>query len=763
MKSRFFAALALLASLCVYVQPSRAQSVEPPPDGSFPIPHVGPLTGGCQYFWTGIDVTTGNLYTCSGSLPGIGPNWGTWTLVGGSGGSGTKGEFAVFPSTGTTISSSTMVIDASQFSGVDPTGATDSYTGLQNAINAAIAANAELFIPAGSYKVSAGLVANNNYFRIRGAASYGNTKITASASGYTVFTIGAGSGQGGPQGYIKDVTIDGAGRPGSSDGFAALLISGMQEFEVTNVSLGGADICLDYSNNSFGGYINNVRGGFGGTCNVGFNIRKAAGAGGDFTIVNMWMDGVIAGMQMGGNTGGYHFFGGQINAGQGTSSPADSSGAVILGKDYLTGTTAEATVDFHGTSFEGTDYAWLFRTFWQSNLTCIACNLNPADGSHPAIGVYKGTNFLGGRVHLENCTISGFFSAASLASVAGVNGGLDGSYWTELNTYTAAQEPTVNGTGTYITSIAEQAGIANIATIIKSSTGLRVPDGFQEQPALAIYEPTCNSTTEGTYWAFTDATVSAPGSTISGGGGNHVLGYCNGTNYVVGGTGAPNPAPPIPTNWVLVNTAKTDAGASGVSSLAAPAASHTAGNLLVACVESFLSGTPTAATTPTNTAGDTWTLATSSRAQSSGGGDTECWWTVTAGNASDVVTAHWGTSITYPGIAVLQYSGNNPSGSFDFGNNANCTSVSTCSVTASTPALGDLIIAVVNNPGGGAGTYTAQSGYLFQGFTGTNKALLIEVQPGALNVSQTPGFANAVSSNYLVSVAAFKTGSFSIN
>jgi hypothetical protein len=221
---------------------------------------------------------------------------------------------------------------------------------------------------------------------------------------------------------------------------------------------------------------------------------------------------------------------------------------------------------------------------------------------------------------------------------------------------------------------------------------------------------------------------------------------------------------PIPTNWVLVNIAKTDAGATGTSSLAAPAASHTAGNLLVTCVASFLSGSPTAATTPTNTAADTWTLATSSRAQSSSGGDTECWWTVTAGNASDVVTAHWGTTITYPGIVVLQYSGNKPSGTvFDFGNNAHCSSVSTCSVTASTPALGDLIVAVVNNTGGGAGTYTAQSGYLFQGFSGTNSALFTEVQPGALNVSQTPGFVNAASSNYLVSVAAFKTNSFTSN
>jgi hypothetical protein len=53
--------------------------------------------------------------------------------------------------------------------------------------------------------------------------------------------------------------------------------------------------------------------------------------------------------------------------------------------------------------------------------------------------------------------------------------------------------------------------------------------------------PACSASTEGSFSAFVDSTVSTGGAVISGGGSNHVLGYCNGTNWIVAaGSGSNN-------------------------------------------------------------------------------------------------------------------------------------------------------------------------------------------------------------------------------
>ena len=59
--------------------------------------------------------------------------------------------------------------------------------------------------------------------------------------------------------------------------------------------------------------------------------------------------------------------------------------------------------------------------------------------------------------------------------------------------------------------------------------------GQIQQTAVAYASaPACNSGNEGSIQAITDSTVSTWGSTIAGGGANHVLGYCDGTNWTVG-------------------------------------------------------------------------------------------------------------------------------------------------------------------------------------------------------------------------------------
>jgi hypothetical protein len=340
--------------------------------------------------------------------------------------------------------------------GADPTGATDSYAAIQAAITAAIAQNRELLIPAGTYIVSAGLTAPSNAFRMRGAGA-NVTSITASTSGYNTLTIGTGTGVVEPSGYVRDIHLLGNSRT-SNSGISALQLDGVRQYEVDSVTADTDDIGFDLINNCYGSQFTNIRGGFGGTLNVGVNLRTGAQSGSDISFYNPWVIGQIAGVEMSGGGGGYHFWGGQLGAGEGTAMATDTSGTVILGKDYLTGTTGEFSADFHGTSFEGTDYVWAFRGFDQGSLVTNGIYLNPASSSAPAIGVYKNTNDKNSAINFRGTVISGFWSNASLIVRSGGSPHLQ---LVESGTYTASSNPTINGTPTFVTSMFLQSGITS--------------------------------------------------------------------------------------------------------------------------------------------------------------------------------------------------------------------------------------------------------------------------------------------------------------
>jgi hypothetical protein len=59
--------------------------------------------------------------------------------------------------------------------------------------------------------------------------------------------------------------------------------------------------------------------------------------------------------------------------------------------------------------------------------------------------------------------------------------------------------------------------------------------GVQTKPVTFATLSSCSSTTEGIMEAVTDSTTNAWGATITGGGSNHVLAYCDGTNWTVMG------------------------------------------------------------------------------------------------------------------------------------------------------------------------------------------------------------------------------------
>lgn len=66
-----------------------------------------------------------------------------------------------------------------------------------------------------------------------------------------------------------------------------------------------------------------------------------------------------------------------------------------------------------------------------------------------------------------------------------------------------------------------------------SSSGVYVTGTLTNKPGVFSGLPACSSTTEGSRAAVTDSTVNTWGSTIAGSGTNHVLAYCDGTNWTV--------------------------------------------------------------------------------------------------------------------------------------------------------------------------------------------------------------------------------------
>jgi hypothetical protein len=69
--------------------------------------------------------------------------------------------------------------------------------------------------------------------------------------------------------------------------------------------------------------------------------------------------------------------------------------------------------------------------------------------------------------------------------------------------------------------------------------GSSAGNSFQSMPEVFADLPACAAATEGAFAAISDSTTNSLGATITGSGTNHVLGYCNKTNWIVAaGVGA---------------------------------------------------------------------------------------------------------------------------------------------------------------------------------------------------------------------------------
>jgi hypothetical protein len=139
----------------------------------------------------------------------------------------------------------------------------------------------------------------------------------------------------------------------------------------------------------------------------------------------------------------------------------------------------------------------------------------------PAMGCFSQTT-----ATWSSCLFS-HDGAAVVAFAAGALGmsGTVGSQALQFNSFNGGPEifTSINATPPGALNMAPAPGQPVIAPLFKLTPGT-----FSSLPA-------CSSSTEGMQAAVTNSTTNTWGATITGGGSNHVLAYCDGTNWTVAG------------------------------------------------------------------------------------------------------------------------------------------------------------------------------------------------------------------------------------
>lgn len=223
------------------------------------------------------------------------------------------------------------------------------------------------------------------------------------------------------------VSVQGPGRPALQTGNVSILLNGALFTRVIRCQASGTDIGMDMINNCFGSsFYDCIANGSG--CNVAMNLRSTptTGCGNTISFFNNWFAGYYAGMQISPNVDGITVFGGQITNAFNTSGSFDAYGSVIIGKDYLTGTTGgDGDINFYSVDFEA-GVAWIFRLYFATVKLTVTGSSFFSDGgigsNIPTIGVMKVTGGGTGSFVFINNSLYGGFSSSTALSVADYGG-----------------------------------------------------------------------------------------------------------------------------------------------------------------------------------------------------------------------------------------------------------------------------------------------------------------------------------------------------
>lgn len=335
---------------------------------------------------------------------------------------------------------------------------TDDTAALQAALDKSAELRIPLFIPAGNYKISAGLVANSDKFStsgdrnimIYGAGGTSTRIIPTSSTTFDVLTIqNASSGVVGsgiaPSGYIRDIFIEGP--TSNPTGYKrGLLLKGMRQFEVHNVTVKKMPIGFDMIDNCYGTVYYNCRTQL---VSVGMNLRHGSISGSDMNFYNCWFAGNIAAVHISPDGGGWHFFGGQLGGGNARTVDDDDAGAIIIGKDYEAGNIGTVgNIIFDGIDFEGIRYMHTFRSFGPTTMTVrnssfLQTDTSTAGKAAATISVLKATGSGQSKFIFTNNGMKGFWKGAKAIDIVG-QGSLIEVY----------EEATMYSSGTTINNVA---------------------------------------------------------------------------------------------------------------------------------------------------------------------------------------------------------------------------------------------------------------------------------------------------------------------
>jgi hypothetical protein len=206
----------------------------------------------------------------------------------------------------------------------------------------------------------------------------------------------------------------------------------------------------------------------------------------------------------------------------------------------------------------------------------------------------------------------------------------------------------------------------------------------------------------------------------------------------------------------LVNTTSGEVGGTPASTVAATAASHTAGNLLVVMTKASSAVTVTGVA---DTAGNTFVQCTASAANAGGGGgSSDVWYAKNiTGNGSNVVTVTFSGTSAFTAVIVHQYSVASKTAPFEVGQSGTggpaVTSVTSGSFS---PAGSGNVNVAIGTQSVGAGTWTAGTNYVLVKLSGATVNVQSEHRLAAPSGAQTASITFQNANTMTISVASFK-------
>lgn len=200
---------------------------------------------------------------------------------------------------------------------------------------------------------------------------------------------------------------------------------------------------------------------------------------------------------------GVKFFGEQLVGGHGRAADDDLAGAVVIGRDWETGTTTSgknSSISFYSVDMEGSRRCWTFRTFGETNLDLHGLDAYSNQGSgEEMLGFLKMDNPGNSAVVLNGNSIRGVWKNERPIALSGTLG--PGFHVHEQGTRTNSVRFGGATSSSFVVNLAKQSQLAQATALFCSgSRGQFLLGGMLLRNNSGVLE---RSTDWGTTWTAT--------------------------------------------------------------------------------------------------------------------------------------------------------------------------------------------------------------------------------------------------------------------